>query len=114
MNKGIQTIIYPAQDMQRAKSLFSTLLSADPVADWPYYIGFEVAGQSIGIVPQSDAKVAGPLPYLHVADIKASLAALLEAGAEIVENIKDVGGGRQVASVRDRDGNPIGLLQDAA
>jgi hypothetical protein len=29
------------------------------------------------------------------------------------EDVKDVGGGRQIASVKDADGNLIGLLQDA-
>lgn len=114
MSKGIQTVIYPAEDMQKAKALFSTLLGVEPIADSPYYIGFKVAGQDIGIVPKASAKVAGPLPYVHVDDIKASLASLLEAGAQTVEEVRDVGGGRLVASVTGPEGNPIGLVQDTA
>ncbi|MBS2963514.1 hypothetical protein KGA66_10685 [Actinocrinis puniceicyclus] len=113
MSKGIQTIIYPAEDMEKAKELFSTLLGADPIADAPYYVGFKVAGQDIGLVPKNSVKAAGPLPYVHVDDIKASLAALLESGARTVDEVRDVGGGRLVASVQDPDGNPIGLVQDA-
>ena len=115
MSKGIQTILYPVEDMDRAKAQFNKLLDAEPIADAAYYVGYKVAGQDIGLVPKANAKhMTGPLPYVHVDDIKASLAALLEAGAETVEEVKDVGGGRLVASVRDREGNPIGLLQDAA
>lgn len=114
MSKGIQTILYPVEDMQAAKTQFTKLLGADPIADSAYYTGYKVAGQDIGLVPKANAQhMTGPLPYFHVDDIKASLAALLEAGAQTLEEVKDVGGGRLVASVRDSQGNAIGLLQDA-
>jgi predicted enzyme related to lactoylglutathione lyase len=51
--------------------------------------------------------------YFHVGDIKGILQALLEAGAEVDSDLKDVGGGKLIASVMDADGNLIGLLQDA-
>jgi hypothetical protein len=37
--------------------------------------------------------------------------ALLDAGAEVHQAVKDVGGGKLIASVKDADGNVIGLLQ---
>ena len=37
---------------------------------------------------------------------------LLDAGAEIIQNIKNVGGERLIASVKDKDGNIIGLVQN--
>ncbi|HEX9342435.1 MAG TPA: glyoxalase, partial [Actinomycetota bacterium] len=37
----------------------------------------------------------------------------LTAGAEAQQPISDVGGGKLIASVKDPDGNPIGLLQEA-
>ena len=52
------------------------------------------------------------MPYYEVDDIKQSLQQLLEAGAETVEDIKDVGGGKLIASVKDADGNAIGLTQN--
>jgi predicted enzyme related to lactoylglutathione lyase len=39
--------------------------------------------------------------------------ALLAAGAEPLQAVKDVGGGKLIASVRDADGNVIGLVQPA-
>jgi hypothetical protein len=31
---------------------------------------------------------------------------------EVAQEVRDVGGGRLIASVRDADNNPIGLVQD--
>lgn len=110
MNKGVKTIIYPVEDMAQAKARFHTLLGIEPYSDQPYYIGFKVGDQDIGLVP--DSPEAGMTAFYHVGDIKQSLQSLLEAGSEILREINDVGGGRLVGSVRDSDGNIIGLIQD--
>ena len=55
---------------------------------------------------------AGMTAFYHVDDIKNSLQILLDAGAEIIQDIKDVGGGRLIASAKDKDGNIIGLIQN--
>ena len=110
MNKGVKTIIYPVKDMARAKMQFRTLLGVDPYVDQPYYIGFKVGDQDIGLVPNSPEAVM--TAFYHVDEIKQSLQSLQEAGAQTLREITDVGGGRLVASVRDADGNIIGLIQD--
>lgn len=51
--------------------------------------------------------------YYYVDDIKSTLQTLVDAGAEVDTDVQDVGGGRQIAAVKDADGNLIGLLQDA-
>lgn len=115
MTAGLNTIIYPVKDLDRAKALFSALLGTQPYADEPYYVGFKDAGQDVGLDPHGHAKgMTGPVPYWHVTDIRVTLAALLEAGAETLQDVKDVGGGRLIASVKDADGNLVGLLQDPA
>jgi predicted enzyme related to lactoylglutathione lyase len=48
-----------------------------------------------------------------VNDIKKSLQLLLDAGAQAQQEVKDVGGGKLIASVIDADGNIIGLIQPA-
>ncbi|GED88995.1 glyoxalase [Streptomyces sp. 6-11-2] len=114
MTAGLQTIIYPVKDLERAKALFSALLEVEPYADAPYYVGFKAAGQDVGLDPNGHAKgMTGPVPYWHVDDIRARLAALVVAGAEVLQDVQDVGGGRLIASAKDADGNLIGLLQDA-
>jgi predicted enzyme related to lactoylglutathione lyase len=114
MTSGIKTVLYPVKDLDRAKELFGTLLGVKPDADAPYYVGYNIEGQHIGLLPNGHAQgMTGPVGYWHVDDIKASLEALLAAGAKTQQEINDVGGGRLVASVTDPDGNVIGLLQDA-
>jgi predicted enzyme related to lactoylglutathione lyase len=110
MNQGVRTIIYPVKDMARAKTRFRTLLGVEPYSDQPYYVGFKVGDQDIGLVP--NGQNAGMTAFYHVSDIKQSLQSLLDAGSQILQEIKDVGGGRLIASVRDADGNIIGLIQD--
>ena len=110
MSEGIKTVIYPASDLARAKAAFSAVLGAAPAMDEPYYVQFNVGGQAIGLDPHGHK--SGAVVYYHVTDIKGALRALLEGGAQVNEDVKDVGGGRLIASVRDADGNLIGLLQD--
>jgi predicted enzyme related to lactoylglutathione lyase len=113
MTSGIRTVIYPVTDIARAKEMFGKLLDRAPDMDEPYYVGFTVGNQHVGLDPQGHSRgLTGPLGYWHVDDIEQSLQLLLDAGAEVKQAVNDVGGGRLVASVTDADGNPIGLLQD--
>ena len=113
MNHGIRTIIVPVKDLAAAKALYTALLGVEPYADAPYYVGYRVAEQEIGLDPNGHINgMTGPIGFSHVDDIEASLNALLDAGAQPEHTVNDVGGGRLIASVRDTDGNVIGVLQD--
>ncbi len=109
MNHGIRTIIYPVKDIARAKALFRKLLEVDPYADAPYYVGFRIGDQEFGLDPNGHK--AGMTAYYDVNNIKQTLQTLLDNGAQIVQEIKNVGGGKLIASVKDADGNIIGLIQ---
>jgi predicted enzyme related to lactoylglutathione lyase len=112
MTEGVTTIIYPVKDIVKAKKLYSTLLGVEPVMDEAYYVGFKVGSQDIGLDPNGHSQgMTGPLGYYHVNDIKKSLQLLLDAGAQLQQEVKDVGGGKLIASVQDADGNVIGLIQ---
>jgi predicted enzyme related to lactoylglutathione lyase len=112
MNNGITTIIYPVKDVEQAKKLFNALLGTAPIMDEAYYVGYQVNGQDIGLDPHGHKQgMTGPLAFYNVSDIKQSLQALLDNGAQVQQDVKDVGGGKLVASVKDADGNPIGLIQ---
>ena len=114
MTEGIKTIIYPVKDLARAKTMYRALLGVEPYADEAYYVGFRVEGQDIGLDPHGHRKgMTGPIAYCHVDDITRTVQALLDAGAEVQQAVKDVGGGRLIAWVKDTDGNVIGLLQPA-
>lgn len=109
MNQGIRTVIYPVKDLAQAKALYSKLLDVEPYADAAYYVGYRVGDQEIGLDPNGHKQ--GMTAYYHVSDIKKSLQLLLDAGAKAQQEIKDVGGGKLIASVKDADGNIIGLIQ---
>lgn len=114
MTAGVQTIIYPVHDLSRARALFRDLLGTEPYMDESYYVAFSAGGQDIGLDPNGHGKgMTGPVGYWHVEDIDASLRALLGAGAETLQEIQDVGGGKLTASVLDEDKNVIGLIQPA-
>jgi predicted enzyme related to lactoylglutathione lyase len=112
MNQGIRTVIYPVTDLAQAKTLYRTLLGVEPYADEAYYVGFRVGDQEIGLDPHGHTQgMTGPVGYFHVSDIQQSLQALVDAGAHTQQAVTDVGGGKLIASVKDADGNIIGLLQ---
>lgn len=112
MNQGIRAVIYPVKDIARAKKLYSKLLGVEPLMDEAYYVGFRVGDLDIGLDPDGHNKgMTGPVGYWHVNDIKKSLQLLLDAGAQAQQEVKDVGGGKLIASVKDADGNIIGLIQ---
>jgi predicted enzyme related to lactoylglutathione lyase len=110
MNKGIKIILYPVKDINQSKTLFRKFLGVDPYADQPYYVGFKINDQDIGLVPNNPE--GGVAAFYNVDDIKNSLQILLDAGAQIIQDIKNVGEERLIASVKDKDGNIIGLVQN--
>lgn len=108
----VSLVLYPVSDVAKAKSFFAVALGAQPYADTPYYVGFKAGDVEVGLVPKAaQPGLSGALAYVTVTDIKAALASLLEAGAETIQDITDVANGLLVASVKDADGNPIGLRQ---
>jgi predicted enzyme related to lactoylglutathione lyase len=111
--QGIKTVLHPVTDLAAAKAVYTALLGIPPQADESYYVGFQAAGQHIGLVPAGGPQaITSPVAYWHVPDIEAKLAEVTAAGATIKDPAHDVGGGRLVATVTDPDGNVLGLLQD--
>jgi len=112
--QGIKTVLHPVTDLAAAKPVYTALLGVEPMADAPYYVGYEAEGQQIGLVPGGAQQgMASPVAYWHVADIEAKLAEVTAAGAKVKESPRDVGGGRLVATFTDPDGNVLGLIQDS-
>jgi predicted enzyme related to lactoylglutathione lyase len=111
--QGIKTVLHPVSDLASAKAVYTALLGISPQADGPYYVGYDVEGQHIGLVPGGGPQgMTSPVAYWHVSDIDAKLAEVTAAGATVKEPVRDVGGGRRVATFTDPDGNVLGLLQD--
>lgn len=112
MIQGIKTLIYPVKDIAQAKALYGKLLGVKPYMDEAYYVGFRVGDQEIGLDPHGYSQgINMPIGYYQVEDIQKSLKALVEAGAQIRQEAKDVGGGKLIGTAADADGNLIGLIQ---
>ena len=113
--QGAKTLLHPVSDVGKAKAVYTALLGIEPQTDSEYYVGYEVAGQHIGLVPGGGPQgLTSPVAYWHVDDIEAKLAEVTEAGATVKDAPNEVGGGRVVASFIDADGNVLGLVQDKA
>lgn len=112
MSDGIKTIIIPVRDLAAAKALYETVLGVEPYANEPYYVGFRVGNQEIGLDPNGhNHGMTGPVGYCHVGDVTATLRQALDAGWRTRQDLKDVGAGQLAAIVEDLNGNVLGLLQ---
>jgi predicted enzyme related to lactoylglutathione lyase len=111
--RGITIVLHPVSDVAKAKAVYAALLGVEPQSDSPYYVGFEAAGQQIGLVPGGGPQgMTSPVAYWQVPDIEAKLAEVTAAGATVKEPPRNVGGSRLVATFTDPDGNVLGLVQD--
>jgi predicted enzyme related to lactoylglutathione lyase len=111
--EGIKIVLHPVTDLEKAKAVYTALLGLPPQADSSYYVGYDAAGQHIGLVPGGGPQgMTSPVAYWQVPDIEAKLAEVTAAGASLKDPVRDVGGGRLVATFTDPDGNVLGLLQD--
>ncbi|MCX2182276.1 glyoxalase [Streptomyces sp. SKN60] len=111
---AMNTVIFPVKDLERAKALLTTLLGTAPSVDAPYYVGFDVDGQHFGLDPNGHGKgLTGPVPFWDVDDLDGLLQGLLAAGATTVQEVQEVGGGMRITTVKDPDGNMIGLRSTA-
>jgi predicted enzyme related to lactoylglutathione lyase len=111
--QGIKTVLHPVSDVDKAKAVYTALLGIEPQTDTPYYVGYDVAGQHIGLVPGGGPQgLTSPVAYWHVDDIEGKLAEITAAGGQVKDAPNEVGGGRVVASFTDIDGNVLGLVQD--
>ena len=110
---GAKTLLHPVSDLAAAKAVYTALLGQAPQYDDTYYVGYEVAGQHVGLVPGGGPQgLTSPVAYWQVDDIEAKLAEITAAGGVVKDAVQDVGGGRLVATVTDPDGNVLGLAQD--
>jgi predicted enzyme related to lactoylglutathione lyase len=110
MTQNIKLIVYPVKDVEKAKAFFSKFLDTERYVASPYYVGYKVGNLEVGLDLNSKA---GPIAYTDVKDIKSSLQTMVKVGAEVVQDVKEVGGGLLIAQVKDIDGNVVGLRQQS-
>ena len=113
--KGLATVIYYVEDLDRAKAWYAAAFQTPPYFDQPFYVGFNFAGYELGLHPQEGANAPGPgggVAYWRVAEIEAAVRHFIGVGATPAASVQDVGDGIKVATVTDPFGNPIGLIEN--
>ncbi len=84
--QGIKIVLHPVSDLASAKAVYTALLGIPPQTDSSYYVGFEAAGQHIGLVPGGGPQgMTSPVAFWQVPDIEAKLAEVTAAGATVKE-----------------------------
>lgn len=107
---GFTTIVVPVRDLDAAKRVYAAALGAEPHTDESFYVGFNVDGCELGLNPAGfDQGATGPVAHLDVEDMSEAIEAITAAGATVVQQPTDVGGGAQIAVLADADGNQFGL-----
>lgn len=112
---GLRTVIYRTPDIAAGKLWYTKFLGFGPYFDQPFYVGYNVGGYELGLVPDAPLVTAGS--YWGVKDIASAHARLLEIGAAPRNDIQDVGQDNQdnrirVADVLDPFGNVLGIIEN--
>jgi len=101
---GLRTAIYPVTDLEAARNWYTQLLGHPPYFDEPFYVGFEVGGFELGLVPDGEPGLPALSPLWGVGDADQAMSRLLELGATRLEDVHDVAatsGRRRARSVRE-------------
>ena len=112
---GLRTAKYSARDVAAAKEWYARVLGYGPYFDEPFYVGFNVGGYELGIVPDDRAAADRPesgVAYWGVGSADAAYARLLSMGATDHETVQDVGDGIRIGAVRDPFGNILGIIEN--
>lgn len=96
---GLRTVIYPAPKLIEAKNFFTQILGIEPYFNEPFYVGYNVGGYELGLLPDADTK-RGAVTYWGVKSVKEALALLESFGATVADPTQDVGDGIRTASVQ--------------
>lgn len=110
--QGLRTAIYLVSDLEKAKNWYADVLGFPPYFDEPFYVGFEVSGYELGLIPEegSSAKGENIQVYWGVENVEETYKVLIEKGATTHEEPHDVGGGIVVATVKDPWENIFGII----
>lgn len=109
---GLRTAAYPTPDLTAGKAWYAKVLEREPYFDEPFYVGFNVGGFELGLIPDGEPGTVGVQVMWGVANAAAELKRLIALGGQVHENVHDVGGGILVAAVRDPFGNLFGIIQN--
>lgn len=112
---GLRTAKYTTTDLAAAKAWYIEATGVQPYFDEPFYVGFNIGGFELGIVPEESAsggRAESGVAYWGVTDIEAEWQRLIALGATPHEPVQDVGGDILIGSLHDPFGNVLGIIQN--
>lgn len=110
---GLRTVVYKVPDLASAKEWYSKAFGTAPYFDEPYYVGFNIGGYELGLLPYENEEVIhgnASTVYWAVENVDKMLEHLKGIGAQLVDEPMDVGDGVIVASVKDPWNNIVGII----
>jgi predicted enzyme related to lactoylglutathione lyase len=110
MIKGLRTVAYPVADLAAAKDWYGKVFHTAPYFDQPFYVGFNIGGFELGLVPDGTPGTGGSVTYWGVEDIEAEVARITALGATVHGAIQDVGEQIKTVELADPFGNLLGLI----
>lgn len=114
---GLRTCGYIVPDLESAKMWYSKAFGLDPYFDEPFYVGFNIGGYELGLMPkENDDQKRGDniLIYWGVEDVEEVYQHFIKLDAKEHEAPHNVGGDIVVASVKDPWDNLIGFIYNPA
>lgn len=110
--KGLRTVVYKVPNLEEAKQWYKGVLGFDPYFDEPYYVGFNVGGYELGLLPIEENHVPGnnSAAYWGVDNVDEMYNKMIDAGATSFEKPQNVGGELVVAAVKDPWENVVGII----
>jgi predicted enzyme related to lactoylglutathione lyase len=109
--QGLRTVIHPVGDLDAAKQWWSDLLGFGPYFDEPFYVGFEVGGYELGLLPGANPS-DGALTYWGVDDVDAAVADAVALGATVHVAPAEVGDDIITATVTSPQGSIVGFIRN--
>ena len=109
---GLRSYIIKVGNMAEAKEFYTKAFGIAPYFDEPFYMGWNIQGYELGMVPADDKTVVGNNieTYWGVEDMDATIAHFESCGARLTYGPEDVGSGIITAIVNDPWDNQIGLI----
>jgi predicted enzyme related to lactoylglutathione lyase len=109
MLQGLRTKIFAVSDLAAAKAWYTKLVGNAPYFDEPFYVGFNVGGFELGLIPDDGPDAT---TYWGTPEIDAEVTRAVDIGAMVVSAAREVGGGIKVAILNDPFGNRFGLIEN--
>jgi predicted enzyme related to lactoylglutathione lyase len=112
MIKGLRTVAYPVADLAAAKAWYGKVFDAAPYFDQPFYVGFNIGGFELGLIPDGAPGTTGSMVYWGVDDIEGEVARITALGATVHGAIQDVGENIKTVELADPFGNLLCLIDN--